>query len=175
MSGHNKWSKIKHKKAVTDAQKSKIFSKLVRLIQVEAKSCDGDIESPALKVAIEKARKENMPKENIERAIRKASEIENTTAITYEAYGPAGIGIIITGLTNNTNRISAEIKHVLSKNGCSLGSKGSVSWNFTKQKDQSWSPNTFIEISEKDDKKLEQLIDALEENDDVQDIYTNAV
>ncbi len=174
MSGHNKWSKIKHKKAATDAQKSKIFSKLVRLIQVEAKSCGGDIESPALKAAIEKARKENMPKDNIDRAIKKASEIGNTISVTYEAYGPAGVGIIITGLTDNTNRTSAEIKHILSKNNGSLGSQGSVSWNFTKQQDQSWTPNTKIEIPDEAVEKLERLIYTLEENDDVQDIYTNS-
>ena len=173
MSGHNKWSKIKHKKAATDAARSKIFTKLVRLIQVEAKACNGDVDSPALKSAIEKARKENMPKDNIERAIKKASEVGDTVAVVYEAYGPAGVGLIITGLTDNTNRTSAEIKHILSKNGGSLGAQGSVSWNFTKQPDQSWLPNTTIDISEKEKEKLDSLIELLEENDDVQDIYKN--
>lgn len=174
MSGHNKWSKIKHKKAATDAQKSKIFSKLVRLIQVEAKACGGDIESPALKTAIEKARKENMPKDNIDRAIKKASEAGDTTAVMYEAYGPAGVGMIITGLTDNTNRISAEVKHLLSKYSGSLGSQGSVSWNFIQNEERDWIPNNTMEISEEDGEKLGRLIDILEENDDIQDIYTNA-
>ncbi len=173
MSGHNKWSKIKHKKAATDAKKSKIFTKLVRLIQVEAKACGGDVNSPALKTAIEKARKENMPKDNIDRAIKKASEAGDTVAVVYEAYGPAGVGLIITGLTDNTNRTSAEVKHTLSKNNGSLGSQGSVSWNFTKQPDQSWVPNTTMEVSDDDISKIERLVDALEENDDIQDIYMN--
>ncbi len=173
MSGHNKWSKIKHKKAATDAKKSKIFTKLVRLIQVEAKLANGDVESPGLKAAIEKARKENMPKDNIDRAIKKASEAGDTTAVLYEAYGPAGVGMIITGLTDNTNRTSAEIKHILSKNGGSLGAQGSVSWNFTKEPDQSWTPNTTMEISDEDMEKVSRLVDLLEENDDIQDIYLN--
>ncbi len=173
MSGHNKWSKIKHKKAATDAKKSKIFTKLVRLIQVEAKLANGDVESPGLKAAIEKARKENMPKDNIDRAIKKASEAGDTTAVLYEAYGPAGVGMIITGLTDNTNRTSAEVKHILSKNGGSLGAQGSVSWNFTKQPDQSWTPNTTMEISDAYMEKVSRLVDLLEENDDIQDIYLN--
>ncbi|MCD8528014.1 MAG: YebC/PmpR family DNA-binding transcriptional regulator [Candidatus Pacebacteria bacterium] len=110
MAGHNKWSKIKHKKAVTDARKSKIFSKLVRLIQVEAKKCGGDTASANLKAAIEKAKKENMPLENIERAIKKASEGTDMFPVTFETYGPGGVGIIIEGLTDNNNRTNAEIK-----------------------------------------------------------------
>ncbi len=175
MSGHNKWSKIKHKKAATDAQKSKIFSKLVRLIQVEAKLCNGDINSPTLKTAIEKARKENMPKDNIDRAIKKASEAGDTISVMYEAYGPAGIGLIITGLTDNTNRTSAEVKYILSKYGGSLGAQGSVSWNFTQNSGREWVPNTTMEITEEDGEKLGRLIDILEENNDIQDVYTNAI
>lgn len=174
MAGHNKWSKIKHKKAVTDARKSKIFGKLVRLIQVEAKKSQGDVNAPGLKAAIEKARKENMPNDNIDRAIKKASEIGDATEVIYEAYGPTGVGMIITGLTDNTNRISAEMKHILSKNGGSLGAKGSVIWNFTQNVDREWVPNSTIELSQEDGEKLEYLIELIEENDDVQDIYHNA-
>ncbi len=172
MSGHNKWSKIKHKKAATDAAKSKIFAKLVKLIQVEAKACGGDINSPGLKLAIEKARKANMPKDNIERAIKKASEAGETKAVVYEAYGPAGVGMIITGLTDNTNRTSAEIKHILSKHGGSLGSPGSVLWNFEQDAERNWVPKNRMEISDEDGEKLAKLIEAIEENDDIQDIYT---
>ncbi len=174
MAGHNKWSKIKHKKAVSDAKKSQIFSKIVRLIQVEAKAAKGDINSPRLKAAIEKAKSVNMPKENIERAIKKASEVGNTIEVVYEAYGPGGVGIIIKGLTDNNNRTSAEIKHILSKNGASLGTPGSVSWNFTKNQDQTWVPNMLIELSEEDEEKLVKLLEVLDDHDDVQDIYTNA-
>ena len=169
-SSHKKQGKI----ADNNAKKAKVFSKLVRLIQVEAKASNGDVDSPALKAAIEKARKENMPKDNIDRAIKKSSEAGDTIAVVYEAYGPAGVGLIITGLTDNTNRTSAEIKHTLSKNGGSLGAQGSVSWNFTKQPDQSWVPNSIMELSEEDGEKLERFIELLEENEDIQDIYINA-
>ncbi|MCA9352688.1 YebC/PmpR family DNA-binding transcriptional regulator [Patescibacteria group bacterium] len=174
MSGHNKWSKIKHKKAATDAQKSKIFGKLVRLIQVEAKKCGGDVNSPGLAAAIAKANKENMPKDNIERAIKKAAESGDSISVMYEAYGPGGVGLIITGLTDNTNRTSAEIKHTLSKMNGSLGSSGSVSWNFTQNEERDWIPNSTVEINDEIAAKLETLIEALEEHDDVQDVYHNA-
>ncbi len=173
MAGHNKWSKIKHKKAASDAKKSQVFSKIVRLIQVEAKAAKGDVNSPRLKAAIEKAKAVNMPKENIERAIRKASEVGDTKEVVFEAYGPGGIGIIIVGLTDNNNRTSAEIKHILSKHGASLGTPGSVSWNFTKQPDQSWVPNTTMSVSEEDEEKLMKLLEALDDHDDVQELYTN--
>lgn len=175
MSGHNKWSKIKHKKAATDAKKSKIFGKLVRMIQVEAKKADGDINSPGLRTAIEKARQENMPNDNIDRAIKKASEAGDASPVVFEAYGPAGIGMIITGLTDNNNRTSAEIKHILSKTGGSLGTPGSVSWNFTRDLENGdWTPNTTMELSDTDLEKLSNLVEALEDNDDVQEVFTNA-
>ncbi|MEK7175456.1 MAG: YebC/PmpR family DNA-binding transcriptional regulator, partial [Patescibacteria group bacterium] len=116
MSGHSKWSTIKHKKELTDAKKSKIFSKLVRFISVEAKLAGGK-ESPGLRAAIEKAKKVNMPAENIERAIKKANESSaNMENISYEAYGPGGVGIIIETLTDNKNRTAQDIKFILSKN-----------------------------------------------------------
>lgn len=175
MSGHNKWSKIKHKKAATDAKKSATFAKIVRLIQVAAKSCGGDVNSPELKMALEKAKQANMPKDNIDRAIKKASESGDVSPVMFEAYGPAGIGILITGLTDNNNRTSQEIRHILSKMGTSLGAQGSVSWNFTKnQITGDWEPNTVMDIEDEDLEKLSELVDALEENDDVQDVYTNA-
>jgi YebC/PmpR family DNA-binding regulatory protein len=174
MSGHNKWSKIKHKKAATDAAKSKVFSKIVRLIQVEAKKSGGDTDSPGLKLAIEKANKANMPKDNIERAIKKASEAGDVTPVMFEAYGPAGVGLIITALTDNNNRTSAEIKHLLTKQGASFGAQGSVSWNFTKNNEGDWEPNTTMDLEDSDLEKLGRLVDAIEEHDDVQDVYTNA-
>lgn len=174
MSGHNKWSKIKHKKAATDTQRSKIFGKLVRLIQVEAKKSGGDVNAPGLAAAIAKANKENMPKDNIERAIKKASESGEVSPILYEIYGPGGVGMIVTGLTDNNNRTSAEIKHILSKMNASLGTAGSVAWNFSQNEERDWVANTTVEIDEDTGEKLESLIEALEENDDIQDIYHNA-
>ena len=177
MSGHNKWSQIKHKKDITDAKKSKIFSKLVRYISVEAKLSGGK-DSPGLRAAIEKAKKVNMPSENIERAIKKASEPGvQMESITYEAYGPGGVGIIIETLTDSRNRTAQEIKHVLTKNGFALGGIGSVTWSFNKEKTNEgiiWKPNMFIPISDPDLELLDKLVDELEEMDDIQEVYTNA-
>ena len=175
MAGHNKWSKIKHKKAATDAAKSKIFSKLVKVIQVEAKRANGDVSDPGLAAAIDKAKKANMPKDNIERAIKKASGSDAVALepVTYEAYGPGGVALVIEGLTDNRNRTAAEVKHILSKNGLALANPGSATWAFTKE-GMEWIPQTMTEISEADGEKLSRVIEALEDNDDVQEVYTNA-
>ncbi len=175
MSGHNKWSKIKHKKAATDAQKSKIFGKLARLIAVESKLAGGDTNSASLRTAIEKAKKENMPSGNIDRAVKKGAGGEGAQmdVVLYEAYGPGGCAIIIEGLTDNKNRISAEVKHILSKNGLSLAGQGSVTWAFKKTGGE-WEPKTMAPLSDSDKEKLEKIIEEFEENDDVQEVYTNA-
>ena len=178
MSGHNKWAQIKHKKAITDAKKSKIFSKLVRFISVEARLAKGDKNTPGLRAAIEKARKVNIPSENIERAIKKASEPGTSMeTVIYEAYGPGGVGIIINSLTDSKNRTAQNVKHILAKNNCSLGSMGSVAWSFDKEKTAEgiiWKPNTYVPTSNTDLELLDKLVDKLEENDDIQDVYTNA-
>lgn len=177
MAGHNKWAQIKHKKAITDAKKSKIFSKLVRFIAVEARLSGGK-ESPGLRAAVEKAKKVNMPAENIERAIKKASEPSAAMeAITYEAYGPGGAGIIIETLTDSKNRTAQDIKHILSKNGFALGGIGSVVWAFEKEATPEglmWKPTSTVPLSDEDLELLDKLVEDLEENDDVQDVYTNA-
>jgi len=177
MSGHNKWAQIKHKKAITDAKKSKIFSKLVRFIAVEARLSGGK-DSPGLRGAIEKAKKVNMPSENIERAIKKASEPGTAMeAITYEAYGPGGAGIIIETLTDSKNRTAQDIKHVLSKNGFALGGIGSVVWAFQKEKipeGMIWKPVNTIPLTDTYLELLDKLVEELEENDDVQEVFTNA-
>jgi YebC/PmpR family DNA-binding regulatory protein len=177
MSGHNKWSKIKNKKAVTDAQKSKIFGKLVRFITIESKKSGGDINSPGLRSAIEKARAANVPNDNIERAVSKGKsggEGGNLEQITYEAYGPGGCALIIDALTDNRNKAAQEIKHILSKNGFELAAPGSASWAFTKSVDGSWEPNIKVSVSESDGLILDKLIEELEENDEVREVYTNA-
>ena len=177
MSGHNKWAQIKHKKAITDSKKSKIFSKLVRFISVEAKLSGGK-DSPGLRTAIEKAKKVNMPADNIERAIKKASEPgAHMDAIHYEAYGPGGAGIIIETLTDSKNRTVQDIKHILTKNGFALGEIGSVTWAFQKSLTPEglvWHPTSTLSLSDPDLELLDKLIDEIEENDDVQDVYTNA-
>lgn len=175
MSGHNKWSKIKHKKAATDAQKSKIFGKIVRLIQVEAKKSGGNLDAPGLRLALEKARKANMPSDNIERAIKKGNESgADMQEVVFEAYGPGGVGMMIVGLTDNNNRTSQEVRHILSKNGGVFSTPGSVSWNFSKNQDREWVPNSTIPLGEEDADVLENLIEAIEEQEDIQDIYVNA-
>lgn len=173
MSGHSKWSKIKHKKAATDAKKSKIFSKLVRYIAVEAKKARGDRNSPGLRLAIEKARAANMPSDNIDRAVEKAGGGSEMSAVLYEGYGPGGIALMITGLTDNHNRTSAEVKRVLGKHGASLASPGAASWAFAKEGEE-WKAATTIEASDADLEKLSALVDELEDNDDVQNVFTNA-
>ena len=175
MSGHNKWSKIKHKKAATDAQKSRVFSKYARLIAVESKKAGGDINAPNLRAVIEKAKKDSMPADNISRAVAKGvgGGGEAMEEVTYEAYGPGGSALIIEGLTDNRNRTAAEIKHILSKRGIELASPGSATWAFGKTSTE-WEAKTTTPISDEDGEKLEELIETLLEHDDVQNVYTNA-
>src|SRR3989344_3433041 len=122
MSGHNKWSQIKRQKGVADAAKSNAWGKLGKRIAIESKKASGDVNSPTLRSIIEKARKENMPKYTIDRAIAKgtSAEASEMEAITYEAYGPGGAAIVIETLTDSRNRTAQEIKHLLTKNGLSL-------------------------------------------------------
>lgn len=137
MAGHSKWAQIKHKKAQTDAKKGKSFTKLVKEISVAARLGGGDPEgNPRLRTAIDKAKEVNMPSDNIKRAIMKGTgELPGVTyeETTYEGYGPGGAAIIIDILTDNKNRTLPEIRHILSKNGGSLGESGCVSWNFEKK------------------------------------------
>lgn len=175
MSGHNKWSKIKHKKAASDAQKSKLFSKHASLIAIESRKAHGDVTAPGLLAVIDRAKKDSMPKENIERAILKGKNAEGAslTEVTYETYGPGGVAIIITAVTDNQNRTTPEIRHILTKHGYALGTSGSSSWAFAKIQ-ALYVPTNPIEISDADGEKLALLIEALEEHDDVQDIFTSA-
>lgn len=173
MSGHNKWSKIKRQKEKTDAQKSKIFSKLAKAISTAVKQATGDRNSPSVRAVIDKAREYNMPLDNIERAIKKSSEAGQMEAVTYEAYGPGGCALIIEALTTNRNKAAQEVKHILSEFGFELAAPGSASWAFAKE-NQGWKATMPVPISEEDGKTLENLIEKLEENDEVQDVYTNA-
>jgi YebC/PmpR family DNA-binding regulatory protein len=177
MSGHNKFSKIKHKKAATDGQKSKIFGKYSKLITMEAKKANGNVESPGLKAVIARARTENMTNDTIDKAIKKATEAGNAVMeeITYEAYGPGGTALMIEVLTDNKNRAAAEVRHILSKTGgLELAATGSASWAFSRNDEREWIPNSTVPIEEKDGEKLEKLIEALEDNEDIQGVYTNA-
>jgi YebC/PmpR family DNA-binding regulatory protein len=175
MSGHNKWSKIKHKKGAEDAKRSKIFSKYVKLITSESKKANGDVNSPGLATAIESAKKVNMPKDTIDRAVKKGTDADAVAmeSVTYEAYGPGGCAIIIEGLTDNKNRSAAEIRHILSKQGLELAAPGAASWAFTRD-GQDWTANTTVELSDTDGEKLAGLVESLEESEEVDSVYTNA-
>lgn len=174
MSGHNKWSKIKRQKEKTDGQKSKIFGKMVKMIQVEAKKANGNLNSPGLKTAIEKAKAVNMPNDNIDRAIKKSAEAGETELIIYEAYGPGGCAMIIEALTDSKNRANQDIKTILAKNGLAMAGVGAASWAFSHNPGEDWIPTSTVPLSEEDGEKLSDLIDQLEESDDVQEVYTNA-
>jgi YebC/PmpR family DNA-binding regulatory protein len=175
MSGHNKWSKIKHKKAASDAKKSKVFSKHARLIAVESRLTKGDRNSPALRAAIERAKADSMPSDNIDRAVEKGRGGDGAAmqAVIYEMYGPGGVAIIATALTDNSNRTSQEIKHLLSKQGFELGVPGSAAWAFKKEGTR-FVPTTRMELDEQSGETLATLIEALEEHDDIQDVFTSA-
>jgi YebC/PmpR family DNA-binding regulatory protein len=194
MSGHSKWSQIKHKKAITDAKKGKIFSKIARMISVAARESGGDPSANyKLRVIIDKAKTVNMPSDNVDRAIKKGTgELEGVKMeeFTYEAYGPGGIALIIEGITDNKNRTLSEIKHALSSQGGKFAESGSVSFLFQKKgvivvnnetkkadketlelavidagaDDLSWQDETILEIHTKPE-DLEKVKAALKQND----------
>jgi len=137
MSGHSKWSSIKHKKGAADAKRGKIFSKLIKEVTVAARLGGGDPGgNPRLRTAILAAKAENMPKDNIERAIKKGTgELEGVSydEVSYEGYGPGGVAILIECLTDNKNRAVSEVKHLMDRHGGSLGEPGCVAWMFEKK------------------------------------------
>jgi YebC/PmpR family DNA-binding regulatory protein len=138
MAGHSKWAGIKHKKAIVDARRGKLFTKLARAITVAAKEGGGDAEgNPALALAVQKARDASMPKDNIERAIAKGTgegaDADALEAVMYEGYGPGGVAILVEALTDNRNRTGSEIRHAFNKHGGNLGEPGSVAYLFDKK------------------------------------------
>jgi len=137
MSGHSKWSSIKHKKGAADARRGKVFTKLIKELTVAARLGGGDpTGNPRLRSAIQAAKAENMPKDNIERAIKKGTgELEGTSyeEVNYEGYGPGGVALLVDCLTDNKNRAVADIKYILDRHGGNLGEPGCVSWMFEKK------------------------------------------
>ncbi len=136
MSGHSKWSTIKHKKGAADAKRGKIFTKLIKEITIAARMGGDPAANPRLRTAILAAKAENMPKDNIERAVKKGTgELEgvNYEETTYEGYGPGGAAILVESLTDNKNRAVADIRHIFSKRGGNLGENGCVAWMFDKK------------------------------------------
>src|ERR671912_3010993 len=236
MAGHSKWAGIKHKKAIVDARRGKLFTKLARAITVAAKEGGGDVDgNPALALAVQKAKDASMPKDNIERAIAKGTGAGADTAaiedVMYEAYAPGGVALLIEAMTENRNRTGADVRHVLSKHGGSLGEPGTVAYLFDKRGlividaeryseddlmpaieagaediseedgifevltepaqltpvraaltdagveiqsfDLAWLPKVRVPVEEDDAPKLMRLIDALEDNDDVDAVHAN--
>jgi YebC/PmpR family DNA-binding regulatory protein len=236
MAGHSKWAGIKHKKAIVDARRGAMFTKLARAITVAAREGGGDPNlNAALANAVQKAKDASMPKENIERAIAKGTgeggDAEAIEAVVYEGYGPGGVALLIEALTDNRNRTGAEVRHLLSKHGGSLGEPGSVAYLFDRQgvvvvDAKRWSeddlivaidagaldieqdddvfevitepatlgavraaleeagieienaevtqrPKTRVPLDEEQARKLMRLIDALEDNDDVNAVHAN--
>lgn len=237
MSGHSKWATTKRKKAVIDAKRGKMFTKLIKEITIAAREGGGDISgNPRLRLAVDNAKAQNMPQDNIERAIKKATgELEGTTyhELNYEGYGPAGVAVIVEVATDNKNRTVAEVRHFFSKNGGALAETGSVAWMFdrkgviimpkqSKSEDEimelvldagaddfqsedqyyevqtslenfenvrktlidkkltienaslQWIAKNSIAVKGEDAEKVIKLIESLEDNDDVQNVYTNA-
>ncbi len=236
MSGHSKWSTIKRKKGAADAKRGKIFSKLIKEITVAAKDGGDPAGNIRLKSIIDKAKQNNMPIDNIERAIRRGtgadSDAANWESITYEGYGPDGVAVLVEALTDNKNRTAADIRHIFTKSGGNLGKSGTVDYLFTKKgfiqvpKDkvdedqiyeaainagadevedagETWDiyteytdfdsvktslteaeipidnaeliqlPSTTVKISGKSAQKMLQMMEMLEDNDDVQDVWAN--
>jgi len=237
MSGHSKWATTKRKKAVIDSKRGKVFTKLIKEITISAREGGGDpVGNPRLRLAIDNAKAANMPADNIERAVKKATgELEGQTysELTYEGYAPAGIAILVDVATDNKNRTVAEVRHIFSKHGGSMGESGSVSWMFNKKgvitlpiqgktEDEimeiiidagaddmqteeefyevqsslenfekvrkalldkkiivenaslQWVAKNTITIKGEDAEKVIKLIETLEDNDDVQNVFTNA-
>ena len=175
MAGHNKWAQIKRQKGANDAAKSSVWGKLAKRIAVESKKAKGDVNAPSLRSIIETAKKANMPKENIERAVQKGTSVDAASleAVTYEAYGPGGAAIVIEALTDSRNRTAQEIKHLLSEQGLALASPGSALWAFEKTA-EGYTPKTTVPLSEEDDAKLMQIREKIDAHDDVEEVYTNA-
>jgi len=177
MSGHNKWAKIKHKKAGTDAQRGKLFSRIIKEIAIAARNGGGDLNgNPRLRMAVQNAKDANMPADNIKRAIQRGTgELPGTVyeEITYEGYGPGGVALMIELVTDNKNRTVAELRHILDRNNGKLAEAGSVSWMFQK-KGSIEVPKSAV----KEDDLLGIILDAgaddMKTEDDYYDITTSS-
>lgn len=176
MSGHSHWAGIKHRKGINDAKRAKIFTKHGKLITIAARGGGDPGTNFKLRLMIDRARLDNMPKDNIERAVKRGTgelkdgaEIEE---ITYEAYGPGGIMLIIKTLTDNKNRTVSEIKTILGKFGGKLGGTGSVMWNF-EVINAEYKPKNIMALDENSKMDYEKLLEMLDDQDDTQEIYDN--
>ncbi len=176
MSGHSHWAGIKHKKGAADQKRGLVFSKLLNAISIATKTESNPQFNPRLRTAIEKAQQKNVPKDNIERAVKRASEQKDLEELIIEAYGPEGSAILIEAITDSRNRTISEVKKILSDNNAKFGEQGSVRWAFENINGDDgiiWQIKFKQEISKDAKQKLQGLIKKLEERDDIQNIYTN--
>ncbi len=179
MSGHNKWSQIVRQKGVEDAKRSKLFSMLGRQISIQSRLANGDLNSPGLRKAVEIARKANMPKDPIERAIARGAGVGGAALeeVMYEAFGPGGAALVITGITDSRNRTSQEMKKILNEHEGSLGGPGAAAWAFTSARNEEgemiYTPSSTLPLSETDGPKLGKLMEALENHEDIRGVFTN--
>jgi len=176
MSGHSHWAGIKHKKGLADQKRGQLFSKLLNAVSIAARQEPNPEFNPRLRSAVEKAKESKVPQENIERAIKRASEDKNLEELIIEAYGPEGTAILIEAITDNKNRTVAEVKKILDENGSKIAEPGSVRWAFEQIKIESglgWQEKFKQPISAEAQKKLQKLIEELLEQNEVQEVYTN--
>lgn len=173
MSGHSKWHQIKHKKEATDQKRGRLFSKILKAISIAARDNPNPDFNPRLRTAVEKAKGANVPNENIDRAIKKSSEEKNLEEVLVEAYGPEKSALIVEAITDNKNRTIAEVRNILNDHDAKIAEQGSVLWSFEKNSG-GWQPKFIQPLSPEASKKLNSLLAALEEQDDVQKIITNA-
>jgi len=175
MSGHSHWAGIKHKKGVADQKRGQLFSKLLNVISIAARTEPNPQFNPQLKTAIEKAKENQVPQEKIENAIKKASD-KSLEQLIIEAYGPEGAAILIEAITDSKNRTIAEVKKILNENGAKWAEPGSVLWAFEKVKNESgagWQEKFKQQISFEAQEKLQELVEELLEQNEVQEVYTN--
>lgn len=180
MAGHSKWNNIKNRKGAVDEKRAKVFaqhSKHIRIAVKEGKS-DNPQFNPTLRLALDKARAANMPKDKIQKALDRGmgrgAAGATVQEVTYEAFGPGGVAIMIQAVTDNLNRTSSEVKFILSRNNGSMAGPGSAKYMFQRSEDgQGYEPTMQIDVSDEDGESLMNLIDALEEHDDIEDVFTN--
>ena len=175
MSGHSKWSQIKHKKGVADQKKGQLFSKLSKVISMAARRGADPEMNIELKNAIEKAREANMPKENIERAIKRVSDknAAQLEELIIEAVGPESLALIITAITDNKNRTMGEVKNILAEHGYKIAQQGAALWMFDKQGRKFVPKYPVDNLSESTKNSLEKIMEKLDGNEDTQEVYVN--
>jgi len=153
-----------------------VFSRFARLITLESKKAGGKVDMPNLKAVIDRAKAVNMPKENIERAVAKgtAKDATDLEQVVYEAYGPGGVAVVVDALTDSRNRTTQEVKLVFTKNDIEMAAPGSAAWAFTKSYEGFAANEPLMDIAGEDEEKLQNLLSQLDEQEDVQAVYTNA-